>query len=368
MKNILITGPAGFVGTSLCRELLIRGVAVRGAQRNAAPLPIGAESVVVGDINAATDWSAALEDIDTVIHLAARVHIMKDTAADPLAAFRTVNVDGTRRLAEEAAKAGIRRFVLMSTVKVNGEKTDFRLQTLDHRPKTEDCLCSEDLTQRCKDAKACNTAEDKQLCGLSVAGVRNPTAFTELDVPAPEDAYGISKWEAEQALHEVAISAGMETVILRAPLIYGPGVKGNMQSLMKLAASGLPLPLGAVHNQRSLLYVGNLTDFLARCIEHPAAANETFLLSDNHDLSTTELLRSMRRAMGKPPRLLPVPPTLFRLAGRLTGKSAVVNRLFGSLQVDCTKARTLLEWEPPFSVEEGIQAMVERPFRDGLFT
>ena len=321
IKTILVTGPDGFVGTALCRELLKCGFAVRGAQWQGGPLPTGAESVVVGDINAATDWSAALEGIDTVIHLAARVHIMKDTAEDPLAAFREVNVDGTRRLAEEAATAGIRRFVLMSTVKVNGERTDCRPQTADR-----------------------NNAIP-------------PPFFSEASPPAPEDAYGISKWEAEQALHAAAAS-GMETVIVRAPLIYGPGVKGNMQSLMKLAASGLPLPLGAVHNQRSLLYVGNLTDFIVRCIDHPAAANETFLLSDNHDLSTTELLRSMRQAMGKPPRLIPVPAAWFRMAGRLTGKSAVVDRLFGSLQVDCTKARKLLQWEPPFRVEEGIKAMV----------
>jgi len=151
----------------------------------------------------------------------------------------------------------------------------------------------------------------------------------------------------------------MAYTIVRAPLIYGPGVKGNMQSLLKLAATSLPLPLGAIHNQRSLLYLGNLTDFIARCIDHPAAANETFLLSENHDLSTTELLRKMRQAMGKPSRLIPVPSSLFRLAGRLTRKTAVIDRLFGSLQIDCTKARTLLEWEPPFSGEEGIQAMVD---------
>ncbi len=347
MKTILVTGPDGFVGTALCRELLKCGFAVRGAQWKAAPLPIGVEPVVVGDINGTTDWTEAIKGIHTVIHLAARVHIMNDDAEDPLAAFREVNADGTRRLAETAAKSGVKRFILMSTIKVNGEQTG---ETEDRRRKTEDGAEKDGRSQASSSSLQSSTKNEKQ---------RTKNLFTEDDTPAPEDAYGISKWEAEQALHAVCRASSMEYTIIRAPLIYGPGVKGNMQSLLKLAATGLPLPLGAVHNQRSLLYLGNLTDFLARCIGHPAAANETFLLCDNHDLSTTELLRSMRQAMGKPPRLIPVPPTLFRLAGRLTGKTAVVDRLFGSLQVDCTKARTLLDWEPPFSVEEGIQAMVE---------
>jgi UDP-glucose 4-epimerase len=174
-----------------------------------------------------------------------------------------------------------------------------------------------------------------------------------------QSATQVSKWEAECTLLNVAESSSMETVIIRPPLMYGPKVKGNLLSLMKLAATGLPLPLGAVQNQRSLLYVGNLADFIARCIDNPAAANETFLLSDNHDLSTTELLRMIRLAMGKSPRLIPVPPAWFRLAGRLTGKSAVVDRLFGSLQVDSTKARQLTSWTPPFTVEEGISEMVQ---------
>lgn len=232
MKRILVTGPDGFVGCTLCKALLAKGFAVLGAQWQPAPLPDGCESVVVGDIGAETDWSAALADVDAVVHLAARVHIMKDTAEDPLDAFRSVNVAGTRRLAEAAAKAGVRRFILMSTIKVNGERTGGGGETeIDM------------LTQRRKDAKAYNaeenSAENKNLGGLggfSEAGVRLCSRFTEGDAAASEDAYGISKWEAECALREVA--GEMERVVLRAPLIYRPGVKGNMLSLMKLAATG----------------------------------------------------------------------------------------------------------------------------------
>lgn len=317
MKKILVTGPDGFVGTALCAELLERGFAVRGAQWQPAPLPAGCESVVVGNIGGETDWSDVLVGVDTVVHLAARVHMMKDQAADPLAAFRAVNVEGTRRLAEAAAKSGVRRFILMSTVKVNGEETG------------DDGLTS---------------------------------VFSESDNATPQDAYGISKMEAERTVLEAAENPTMETVIIRAPLIYGPGVKGNMRSLLNLAATGFPLPFGAARNRRSLLYLGNLTDFISLSIDHPAAANEKFLVSDNNDLSTTELLCEIRRAMGKAPILIPVPSVCFRLAGRLTGKSAVVNRLFGSLQVDCSKAIRLLEWQPPFTAAEGVRAMVAQEF------
>ncbi len=309
--RILVTGANGFVGSQLTRELLKHGFAVTATVRTGKNSPAGCRTVNTGDVGLHTDWGGALQDVDTVIHLAARAHILKENEAAPIKAFRNVNTEGTLNLATQAAEHGVRRFIFLSSIGVLGIHTN------------------------------------------------NRSPFTETDSPCPPEPYGISKWEAEQALQTVAAASGMETVIVRAPLIYGPGVKGNMQSLMKLAASGLPLPLGAVHNQRSLLYVGNLTDFIACCIDHPAAANETFLLSDNHDLSTTELLRKMRQAMNKAPRLIPVPASWFRRAGRLTGKSAVVNRLFGSLQVDCTKARTELEWQPPFAVEQGIQAMVD---------
>jgi nucleoside-diphosphate-sugar epimerase len=304
--RVLVTGPDGFVGMALCRELVRRGYAVRGAQWKPARLPSGCEAAIVGEIGAQTDWGAALQGVDRVVHLAARVHIMDDRAVDPLAEFRRVNVDGTRSLAKAAAKAGVRRLVLMSTIKVNGEKTEFG------------------------------------------------AAFSEQNLPVPKDSYGISKQEAERALQDIGARAGLETVIIRSPLVYGPGVKGNFLSLMKLARTGLPLPLGALCNRRSLVYLGNLVDFIIRCLDHPAAANELFLISDGMDLSTPELLRGIRIALGKSPRLWPVPPALFHQVGRLTGRTAVVDRLCASLQVDSGKARKILGWKPLFTVQEGL--------------
>jgi nucleoside-diphosphate-sugar epimerase len=232
---------------------------------------------------------------------------MKDEAAEPLAEYRRVNVDGTLNLARQAAAAGVQRFVFISSIKVNGEQTP--------------------LGQ----------------------------PFTADDTPAPEDAYGISKWEAEQGLQQLASETGVEVVIIRPPLVYGPKVRGNFASMISLAEKGLPLPLGAINNQRSLVALDNLVNLIITCIDHPAAANQVFLAGDGKDLSTTELLQGVAKAIGKPSRLISVPASLLMLGATLLGKKAVAQRVLGSLQVDISKARDLLEWEPPISVEEGLK-------------
>ncbi|AEY02316.1 NAD-dependent epimerase/dehydratase [Oceanimonas sp. GK1] len=232
---------------------------------------------------------------------------MKDEVADPLAEYRKVNVEGTLNLARQAAVAGLKRFIFISSIKVNGE------QTLLGKP------------------------------------------FTADDAAAPEDAYGMSKWEAEQGLRQLAAETGMEVVIIRPPLVYGPGVKGNFASMIKLVEKGLPLPLGAIHNRRSLVALDNLVDLIITCIDHPGAANQVFLAGDGEDVSTTELLRGVANAAGKPCRLLPVPAGLLQLGATALGKKAVAQRLLGSLQVDISKARNLLGWTPPLSVEQGLK-------------
>ena len=307
---IAVTGAAGFIGGALVKALSTRGLPARGLVRSRNSLSRSSnphENFIVGDIHAGTDWSHGLSDVDCVIHCAARAHIMRETASNALAAYRAVNVAGTRHLAEQAAALDVKRLVYLSSVKVNGENTE--------------------------------------------AGAR----FAHNDKPMPEDAYGISKREAEQALREVSARTGLEVVIVRPPLVYGPGAKGNFRRLLRLAASGVPLPLGAIRNQRSLVGLDNLVDLLIRCVDHSAAVGQTFLVSDDHDLSTPALIRGLRRALGKSPRLLPVPPSVLRLAGRITGRAAEVERLIGSLQVHITHTREVLGWTPPVSVDEGLR-------------
>lgn len=304
--RFLVTGANGFVGQSLCAELIRRGGLVRAAVRSGTVDSDTFDRWIVGSIDAETDWSTALRDQDMVIHLAARVHVMKDAAADPLAAFRQVNVQATLNLARQAAAAGVKRFVFLSSVKVNGEYT---------------------------------------LPGQ---------AFSESDVPAPQDAYGVSKYEAEQGLRQLAADTGMEVVIIRPPLVYGPGVKANFASLMRAVQRGWPLPLGAVHNRRSLVALDNLVDFIATCVAHPQAANQTFLVSDGHDLSTADLVRGLAQAAGVSARLIPVPVWILQAGAALVGKGASVQRLVGNLQVDISKARALLGWVPPVTVEDGL--------------
>jgi nucleoside-diphosphate-sugar epimerase len=303
MMRVLVTGGHGFVGHALLERLRAEGCDPLKVSRQ----ELRPGELAVGEIGLTTDWSKALLNCAVVIHLAARVHVMNDTEADPLNAFRAVNVDGTLNLARQAAVAGVKRFVFISSVKVNGESTPPR------------------------------------------------RAFTEADAPNPQDAYGQSKHEAEQGLRQLSTDTGMEVVIIRPPLVYGLGVKGNFADLMRVVQRGWPLPLGAVHNLRSLVALSNLVDFIVTCIPHPKASNQTFLVSDGQDLSTTELVRGMAQAAGVPIRLLPVPVWALRAGASLVGKEETVRRLCGNLQVDMSKARSLLGWVPPVSVEEGLR-------------
>lgn len=306
--KVLVTGADGFVGTALRSRLAGSAIARRSASRTPViDSAAGDDCVVVGDIDASTDWSAALAGIDTVVHLAARVHVMRDVAVDPLAAFRLVNVEGTRSLAMQAARLGVRRLVYMSSVKVNGEATSGR-------------------------------------------------AFTERDPPSPEDPYGISKREAEDVLREISVTTGLEVVNLRPPLIYGPGVKANFLRMLRWVDRGFPLPLASANNRRSLVYVGNLVDAIMRCIEHPAAAGETFLVDDGEPVSTAQLLREIGDALGHPARLLPIPPAVLRVAATLAGRGDDAARLLGDLLVDGSRLRSTLGWHPPFTRQKGLAA------------
>lgn len=302
-----MTGATGFVGSRLCERLINDGWQIRRALRRAGEQ----DGVVVGDLGPETDWSTALKDIDTVVHIAAHVRVMKETSADSLAEFRRVNVQGTLALAKQAAQVGVRRFFFISTIKVNGERT------APHQP-----FCAD-------------------------------------DVPAPQDAYGISKMEAEQGLRALATEIGMEVVVIRPTLVYGPGVKANFLNMMRWLYRGVPLPFGAIHNRRSLVALDNLVDLIVTCIDHPAAANQTFLVSDGEDLSTTELLRRMGFALGRPARLLPVPSWLLEAGANRLGKKSLSQRLCGSLQVDISKTRDLLNWTPPVSVDEALRKTAE---------
>lgn len=311
---ILVTGASGFVGSALVKRLMADGTsgAVLAALRRLdALMPEGLKSVQVGDLLPTTDWGAAVQQADAVVHCAARVHVMQDGANNPLEAYRQVNVQGTLNLARQAAQAGARRFVFVSSIKVNGEAT------------------------------------------------RSDHPFTADDVPAPLDPYGVSKMEAEQGLREISAHTGMEVVIVRPPLVYGPGVKANFASMMRWVARGVPLPLGAIHNARSMVAVDNLVDLLDTCLKHPAAASQTFLVSDGEDISTTQLLRRTAQAMGKPALLLPVPAGLLQLGAALLGKRDVAERLCGSLQVDIGKTRQLLGWTPPLTLDQGLTKAVE---------
>jgi nucleoside-diphosphate-sugar epimerase len=261
----------------------------------------------VEPLSETSDYSTALQGVDTVIHLAARVHVMRDTASDPLGEFRRVNASGTARLARQAARAGVRRFVFLSTVGVNGK--------------------------------------------LSARG-----PFTESDHPRPHNDYAVSKLEAEVALAEIAFETGLELVVVRAPLVYGPGNPGNFLALLGSVSRGIPLPLASIENLKSFVYSANLADALACCASHPGAVGQTFLVSDGEDVSTPQLLRRVACALGRPSRLLPFPVGLLRLAGTLAGKTAALERLLGSLQVDSSKIRRELGWTPPYSMEQGLAA------------
>lgn len=305
MSKTLVTGANGFVGRALVESLAVESIGTIGAVR-AHP---AAGQVSVGDIGPYTDWGSVLRGCDGVVHLAARVHVMQDHSHDPLAAFRAVNVAGTLNLARQAAASGVHRFVFLSSVKVNGESTGNR-------------------------------------------------SFSETDIPVPEDAYGISKWEAEQGLWEIAEETGMEVIILRPPLIYGPGVKANFLKLMQLVDRGIPLPLASIDNRRSLIYLGNLVDAIKCCLTHPDAAGKTFLVSDGEDVSTPELVRRLAAAMGRPARLLPAPTQIMHGLAKLLGKQEAVNRLVGSLAVDSQCIRSALDWPPRYTLDQGLAETV----------
>jgi nucleoside-diphosphate-sugar epimerase len=309
----LVTGISGFVGQAVCARLLLDRVSVRGAVRAKGIKNYRFSTVTIDDISSKTDWTSALKDVSLVVHLAARVHVMDEKSADPLAEFRRVNVDGTVALARQAAGAGVRRFVFLSSVKVNGEFTK--------------------------------------------AG--NP--FTADDEPAPADYYGVSKHEAEQSLREIASETGMDVVIIRPPLVYGPGVRANFAAMIRWLEKGIPLPLAAAtRNRRSLVALDNLVDLIVTCLTHPAAANQTFLVSDGEDLSTAELLQRLGKAFDKPVHLFFIPLVLLRMGARILMRPGIYQRLCGSLQLDITKNRQMLGWSPPISVEEGLKRVTHR--------
>lgn len=334
----LITGTNGFVGQSVCAQAVRQGLSVRGALRKYGDVRANIGAVTVGEITGTTDWSGALRDVDVVIHLAARVHVMHDDAANPLDEFRKVNVAGTERLARSAAASGVKRLVYVSSIKVNGEST--------LSPSSSDGATSHS-TRPPKDGD--------QAAGYPARRRGERNIFTESDIPSPQDPYGVSKWEAEQALHRVAAETGLEIVIVRPPLVYGPEVKGNFAQMLKILAKGIPLPLASVRNLRSLVYVENLADALIACATHPDAAGQTYLISDGEDISTPGLLRQLGDAMGHPAQLFPCPPVLLKLAGRLSGKANQIERLVGSLQLDSRKIRRELNWTPPYTLQQGLQ-------------
>jgi nucleoside-diphosphate-sugar epimerase len=301
---VTVTGADGFIGSQLCKTLVSDGFAVRALQRKKESSRVqGIEYFPIGEIDADTDWSEALNGASSVVHLAGRVHRMDDRQSDAADAYHTVNVQGTRRLAESAAGAGVRRIVFLSTVKVHGERT-----------------------------------EDKP--------------FTEDDPPNPVGSYATSKWEAERALREVSEDNRLEVVVIRPPLVYGPGVRANFLSLMSLVDRGMPLPLGSVANKRSLVGLGNLVAMIVLCLRHPKAGGETFLVSDGHDLSTRELVRKIATALERRCVLLPVPTSFLGIVGRMFGKGEMIRRLVESMQVDTGKAERLLDWTPSYSTDE----------------
>jgi nucleoside-diphosphate-sugar epimerase len=302
----LVTGASGFVGAAVCRQLISESKNFLPVHRNDHQL-----GSAMGNINGSTDWSNALKKISHVIHTAARVHVMKEKDTDSLSKFRKVNVEGTLNLARQCAESGVKRFIFISSIKVNGEQT------------------------------------------------ANGMAFTEKDKPAPCDPYAISKYEAEEGLRNMALETGMEVVVIRPPLIYGPGVKANFLSLMKLVKTGIPLPLGRIDNKRSMVSLNNIVDIIVTCLTHSKAGNQTFLISDGEDLSVTQLIKRLASAMDVPSRLIPIPPFCLQFGLRIIGKQSIADRLLGSLKIDNTKIRTLLNWTPILNVDEGLRKTVK---------
>lgn len=312
-STILLTGATGFIGQQLINTLIDQNeFSLKIAIRAKSKFPVDSKiSVFKGmELSATTNWHEALEGCNVVIHTAARAHIMEDKAEDPLREFRKVNTEGTLNLARQAANSGVKRFIFISSIKVNGESTP-----ANH-------------------------------------------AFSADDLPNPTDPYAISKYEAEQGLQLIATKTGMEVVIIRPPLVYGPGVKGNFLRMLSGLQKRVPLPLGAIRNKRSFVSVDNLNSLIITCIYHPRAANQVFLVSDDHDLSTTELLKQLGSTLNKPVYLLPIPQILLRLAAVALGKKAMFDRLCGSLQLNIDKTKEMLDWKPVQTVEEGFGRIV----------
>jgi len=306
-SRVLVTGATGFVGKALCKKLLADGWPVVGTFRTGCSetkLPVGVEKIKITSIGPSTNWQEALNDIDTVIHLAARVNILEDTASDAIAEYRRINVVGTSQLAQTAASMGVRRFIYMSSAKVNGEE--------------------------------------------------NAIAYTEHDRPRPADPYAFSKFEAEQRLQDINEKTGMEVVVLRPPLVYGPYVKSNFLQLLKVVDRGIPLPFANVRNQRSLIFLENLLDAIITCIHHPKAAGKTYLVGDGVNTSTPELIQKMASALGRPVRLFPFSVNLLRLLAKISGRSDAANKLLSSLAVDSSRIRAELGWTPRFTMAEGL--------------
>jgi nucleoside-diphosphate-sugar epimerase len=314
MKRILVTGFNGFIGQNIYRELIKLNYFVRGAIRSLDSLLINnnIKYISVGNIDSETNWDYALEGIDCVIHCAGKAHAINKKVE--LDIYRVVNRDGAKHLAEQAAKAGVKRLIFLSSVKVNGESTD--------KPN-----------------------------GTKI--------FTYNDIPNPQDNYAISKFEAERALWEVSSKTGLEVVVVRLPLVYGYGVKGNLERLIKFINSKIPMPFGGIQNKRSLIGIDNLLDVLVRCVQHPDIAGKTFLVSDEEDLSTPKLISLIASTMGQPAKLFTVPSFLLKFLGFVIGKQSEISRLTGSLQIDNSYVREILNWTPPVSVEEGIRRMVK---------
>ncbi|MFM2588595.1 UDP-glucose 4-epimerase family protein [Vibrio sp. TBV020] len=309
--KLLVTGSSGFVGRQLTKQCALNGWEVCSVSRARTQESLCPSTFVVDSIDGATDWHSAFVGIDCVVHCAARVHQMKESKAEAIKAYRETNTEGTLNLARQAAQAGVKRFVFVSSIKVNGEFSN---------PKQP---------------------------------------FLPDSTYVPANPYGLSKYEAEVQLRQLAKETGLEVVIIRPPLVYGPEVKANFLSMMRWMDKGVPLPLGAIHNSRSVVYLDNLVDLLLTCCRHPKAAGEVFLVSDDNDISTTQLLNTVASAMGKSARLLPIPMSLITFSAKLIGKPQLSQRLCGSLQADITKTKTLLEWVPPVSFEEGIQKTVD---------